>query len=65
MTYRHSQTMKIGLEGFIMVRGPVSDQRRDTLCCRERVTESDAGVVAHSKLSSPLGEHAEQIVVFR
>lgn len=35
------------------------------LCCRERVTESDADVVAYSKLSSPLGEHAEQIVAFR
>ena len=43
--------------------GPVSDQRRVTLCCRERVTESDAGIVAYSKLSSPLGEHVEQIVV--
>src|SRR5262249_44179255 len=52
MTCGHSQTMKIGLEGLSW-SGPVSDQRRVTLCCRERVTESDADVVAYSKLSSP------------
>jgi hypothetical protein len=52
MTCGHSQTMKIGLEGLSW-SDPVSDQLRVTLCCRERATESDADVVAYSKLSSP------------